>query len=407
MQSVAKGLTYTLIGLTLTTTAIVYAQHPVGTHLNFTQHPAFQYIPQTSNCKPKSTPTRAIPNQMRIMHIDLDYIYDKDTKQQERNLNALILRLQQIQPNTVFLQAFADPDGNGSANQTYFKNRHIHLRSALFNQVTAKIRKHTSVQKIFAWLPLMAWQIPNLALNNVQHTTLKTSGYQRLSPFDPKNIKIISEIYTDFARNTQVDGILFHDDITLNDFEDSQPLALSTYQQWGFSKAYVFKPTQAKQKLFAEFKTEYLDQFAYAMAKVVQCYQPNIKTARNSYAPILLEPASEKWLAQSLKSTFKYYDFNAIMAMPYMEKAAQPQQFYQNLVLASKAFDPDLKRTIFELQAKDWNNNQPISTKSIIQDMTYLQKLGAKHIGYYPDDFINHHPNAVLMKNFFKATKTP
>ncbi len=47
---------------------------------------------------------------MRIMHIDLDYIFDSDQQQQQSNIQALIQRIQQIQPNTIFLQAFADTD---------------------------------------------------------------------------------------------------------------------------------------------------------------------------------------------------------------------------------------------------------------------------------------------------------
>ncbi|MEX5538898.1 poly-beta-1,6-N-acetyl-D-glucosamine N-deacetylase PgaB, partial [Pseudomonas syringae] len=52
----------------------------------------------------------------KIMHVDLDYIYDKDQKQEEKNLGALLDRIQKMNVTTVYLQAFSDPDANGSAS---------------------------------------------------------------------------------------------------------------------------------------------------------------------------------------------------------------------------------------------------------------------------------------------------
>ena len=43
----------------------------------------------------------------------------------------------------------------------------------------------------------------------------------------------IREIYEDLARSANFDGLLFHDDVTLSDYEDASPEALRTYQSWG------------------------------------------------------------------------------------------------------------------------------------------------------------------------------
>ena len=122
-------------------------------------------------------------DQMRIMHIDLDYVYDPDKTQQQQNIQALIARIQQIQPNTIFLQAFADPDANGSADQVYFENRHITTRDNLFPQVLSAIREQTQVQHIYAWLPLIAWEFPKQEhLQYVENSQKSTHGYIRISP---------------------------------------------------------------------------------------------------------------------------------------------------------------------------------------------------------------------------------
>src|SRR5690606_27548770 len=46
---------------------------------------------------------------MRVAHVDLDYVYDPDPAQMERNLGALGQRIADMQISAVFLQAFADP----------------------------------------------------------------------------------------------------------------------------------------------------------------------------------------------------------------------------------------------------------------------------------------------------------
>jgi biofilm PGA synthesis lipoprotein PgaB len=56
----------------------------------------------------------------KVMHIDLDYIYDPDPVQQEKNLGLLLERIVAMGVNTVYLQAYSDPDGNGAADAVYF-----------------------------------------------------------------------------------------------------------------------------------------------------------------------------------------------------------------------------------------------------------------------------------------------
>ncbi|MDP1783907.1 MAG: poly-beta-1,6-N-acetyl-D-glucosamine N-deacetylase PgaB, partial [Sulfuricurvum sp.] len=65
----------------------------------------------------------------KAAHIDLDYIYDPDPTQQEKNLGALLDRIKKLGVNTVYLQAFADPDANGAADYVYFPNRNIPMRA--------------------------------------------------------------------------------------------------------------------------------------------------------------------------------------------------------------------------------------------------------------------------------------
>lgn len=130
----------------------------------------------------------------KIMHVDLDYIYDPDVKQQERNLGNLIDRINGMGVNTVYLQAFSDPDANGSADMVYFPNRHIPMRADLFNRVAWQIQTRTPVQRLYAWMPLLAWELPKsdpVSKDLVETQQAKAGehlnmGYIRLSPFSPE-----------------------------------------------------------------------------------------------------------------------------------------------------------------------------------------------------------------------------
>lgn len=367
-------------------------------------HPINDIIQQYTASKTTATAKKISKiDQMRIMHIDIDYVYDEDKEQQRQNIQALLKRINVVQPNTIFLQAFADPDANGSADQVYFKNRHIPLRDNLFPTLVSQIRSTTQVKHIYAWLPLMAWEFPKrYKLSYVSHSVGGKQGYIRVSPFDPQNLKYVSEIYLDFMQSNSVDGVLYHDDVTLSDYEDSSNIAKKMYQSWGFNSDQLLKQSKhPKPSQLAKFKTAYLDQFAEGISKIIKQQQPNMLTARNMYAPVVLDPESENWFSQSMPSTYQYYDYNAIMAMPYMEEADDHQQFYLDLIQQSKKYDPTLDRTIFELQAVNWINNQKLSTQEITETIQFLKQHGVKHIGYYPDDFVNEHPQPSKLKSAF------
>src|SRR3546814_1135116 len=72
---------------------------------------------------------------LRAVHVDLDYVYDPDPAQTDRNLGILVQRIADMGVNTVFLQAFADPEGEGLVRSLYFPNRWLPMRADLFNRV--------------------------------------------------------------------------------------------------------------------------------------------------------------------------------------------------------------------------------------------------------------------------------
>ncbi|HZF69728.1 poly-beta-1,6-N-acetyl-D-glucosamine N-deacetylase PgaB [Sulfuricurvum sp.] len=346
----------------------------------------------------------------KAAHIDLDYIYDPDPAQREKNLGALLDRIRNLGINTVYLQAFADPDANGAADYVYFPNRNIPMRANLFNRVAWQIATRTQVKRIYAWMPMIAWELPknNPAANDTVVTlqvdpTHLNMGYPRLSPFSPKARKVIKEVYEDLAKSTYIDGILFHDDVTLSDFEDDSQFAHKQYKKWGLSDSVSAIRADRKQfEKWTQLKTDYLDDFAMELAQIVRNEQPGLKTARNLYAQVALHKDAQEWYAQSLAQSIKKYDYTAIMAMPYMEQADNEKEFYDSIVKNVKQVQCGMERTVMELQTVNWRkDNEPISPRELHDTIGYLYGLGVHHIAYYPDNVFTNNPDADSMKADF------
>ncbi|MEB5477647.1 poly-beta-1,6-N-acetyl-D-glucosamine N-deacetylase PgaB [Acinetobacter pollinis] len=347
----------------------------------------------------------------KIMHVDLDYIYDKDQKQEEKNLGALLDRIQKMNVTTVYLQAFSDPDANGSADMVYFPNRYIPMRQDLFNRVAWQISSRTQVQRIYAWMPLLAWELPKsnpvskdlVVTQQPKNSDHLNMGYIRLSPFSAPARKIIEGIYQDLGKSATIDGVLFHDDATLSDYEDASPAALQAYKKAGLPTDLeaIRKDDKSLQK-WTSFKTNYLDNFALQLAGEVRQYQPALLTARNMYAQVVLNPYASTWYSQSLEESLNKYDFTAIMAMPYMEQAKDQKKFYADIVKRLKQYPNGIRKSVVELQAVDWRqNSKPIPTQELADTIKSLYQQGVMHVGYYPDDPITGNPDTKIMRKAF------
>lgn len=343
----------------------------------------------------------------KAAHIDLDYIYDPDPIQQEKNLGDLLERIKQLNVNTIYLQAFADPDANGAANYVYFPNRHIPMRADLFNRVSWQIATRTQVKRIYAWMPLIAWELP--AKNKAAKDTVVTlqvdsthlnMGYPRLSPFSPRVRHVIRDVYEDLSKYSHIDGVLFHDDVTLSDYEDDSIFARKQYIQWGLpNKVMKIRANHEQFLKWTRLKTKYLDDFAMELADLVRQEQPGLKTARNLYAQVALNPDAQEWYSQSLSESIKLYDYTAIMAMPYMEQAQDHKAFYKKIVENVKTQECGLERTVMEIQTVNWRkaDDEPIDADEIDQTYDYLYGMGVHHVAYYPDNQFKNVPDTEMI----------
>ncbi|RDZ29669.1 poly-beta-1,6-N-acetyl-D-glucosamine N-deacetylase PgaB [Lysobacter silvisoli] len=306
---------------------------------------------------------------MRALQIDLDSVYDPDPQQTERNLDALIERVKQIGPSHVFLQAFADPDGNGSADALYFPNRALPMRADLFNRVAWQLKSRAGTV-VYAWLPVLGYELPDPA----QRAALAIPGARadevyRLDYTQPEVRRLVAGIYEDLAAGSYLEGLLFHDDAYLRDTELQDSAA-------GDSQA----------------RTQELIGFTLELKRAAERWRPKLKTVRNLYARPVLEPQSEAWFAQRLDAFNRAYDYTALMAMPWMEGSRDPERWLDRLVAAARRHDPQLTQTLFELQTVDWRTRQPIAAQRLKAQVRRLLAQGVRHLGWYPDDFVADRP---------------
>ena len=303
---------------------------------------------------------------VRGLQVDLDYLYDADAAQVERNLDKLIERVKQIKPSHVFLQAFADPDGNGSADALYFPNRHLPMRADLFSRAAWQLRTRSGV-KVFAWLPVLGFELPGAAM--VRGARSVGDEIHRVDPGDAASMRRVAEIYEDLGVNSYFEGVLFHDDAYLRDDE----------------------PANAPPSTPAQ-RTDALIGASLRLRDAAQRWRPKLATVRNLYARPVLEPASEAWFAQRLDAFLDRYDYVALMAMPWMEGSRHPEAWLDELTATVARQPGGLDRTIFELQTVDWRTRQPIAPARLKAVVRQLQANGVRHLAWYPDDFIADRP---------------
>lgn len=349
---------------------------------------------------------------VRVVHLDLDYVYDPEPAQQEKNLDKLLDRVKEMGVNTVYLQAFADPDGDGNADALYFPNRHLPVRADLFNRVAWQLRTRTGV-KVYAWLPVLAYDLPpNHPLANLRVvSSLKqgTESYRRLSPFNKQTLQFVGDIYEDLAKHAHFDGLIFHDDAYLDDYEDASQWALSIYRDiWKLPPD--IDAIRSDPELFRRWslhKTVALAQWTDSLTERARLYHPQIKTARNMYASVIMNPEAETWFAQSMEVFLKHYDYTAVMAMPYMENAGDPEAWLKELAKRVAKIPGALGKTVFELQSIDWRTGKPIDGATLSRQMRLLLESGVINFGYYPDDFIQGRPALEKIRPIISLQITP
>lgn len=339
---------------------------------------------------------------MRAMQVDLDLIYDPNSAEKtEKNLGELIERLVAMGVNTVFLQAFRDPDGSGNIRSVYFHNRVLPVAADIFGHAAHQI----SIRgiRVFAWMPTLSFVFPDQAFNDrfavQEHKDGQirptSSWYKRLTPFSEEVRQKISMLYEDLAIYTQISGILFQDDAYLNDYEDMHPIALNKFFHETGQKAEPNEmiDNQDIQSKWTDLKKSTLNEFINHLMEKTRFHRPELYFARNIYANVLINPESETWFAQNYPDYLNSYDFTVIMAYPQMEKADNPAKWLKNIVNIALTPPESIDKVVFKLQTYDWANKKWVDDDLFLKEIRTVLSSGGRHIAYYPDNIFENKPD--------------
>jgi biofilm PGA synthesis lipoprotein PgaB len=353
--------------------------------------------------------------QKRIIQVDLDLIYDEDPGKVEGNLSRLLDRVKGMAVSTVYLQAFSDPEGTGNIREVYFPNRVLPMKADLFNRVVHQIRTRALVE-VYAWMPMLSITLPDketherlrVRENRNGTTQLSTLWYERLTPFSDEAWEFLKDLYEDMAVHSLIDGVVFQDDGYLNDFEDYHPDALAYYKmETGAPLPETEQLTERQREEWTQMKMARLNDLSRALMDIVKKHRPEAKFARTLYAPVLMDPANEEWLAQSYQQGLDLYDYVVIMAYPRMEEVKKPQKWLKELVRRTGGYDKGIEKTVFKIQSYDWKKDLWIDSDVLDNWFRVLVAEGAHHLAYYPDDLFEDHPRAGIIRNMMSKEDFP
>jgi biofilm PGA synthesis lipoprotein PgaB len=203
--------------------------------------------------------------------------------------------------------------------------------------------------------------------------------------------------------------VLFHDDAVLSEYEDDSEFARAVYKNQ-FKLADNISEINHSSKdasTLMTIKSQWITDFTLELASELKRYQPDLKTARNLYAPAMLNPDSERWLGQNYENFLTHYDYTAVMAMPSMENAKNSDAWLKSLVSKAQSTNNGINKTVFELQARDWKLKRNIDAKVLGHQLQVLTNAGAKHVGYYPDDFVQNSPDMESIRPYISSRNFP
>ncbi|MGB5740113.1 MAG: poly-beta-1,6-N-acetyl-D-glucosamine N-deacetylase PgaB [Woeseia sp.] len=333
---------------------------------------------------------------IRFAQIDLDSIYDPDPAQQNRNLDRMLDQIKALKISHVFLKAFADDDSDGSAIAAYFPNRHLPVREDLFNFVSWQLKTRAEVS-VFAWLPMLSFKgdafDPDwLVLENLDgEIRADPASEPRLSPFSKAARNRIAEVYEDMAAYSHVDGIFFHDDARLSNLEDYSAAGRAKFLD-KFSREMsqeILSEDSALRREWGKLKAQALIDLSDELLARARQFQPNLKSARSIFSSAVLDESGIEYLAQDLDAFIGAYDFAVLLAMPAMGDAQNQEHFYRELIAAVARREAGLDRTLFDLLTYERERSTPIPDAQLSSTMRWLQSLGVRNLGYYPNDFIS------------------
>lgn len=319
--------------------------------------------------------------ELRGAQISITDLYDKNNPAAtEENIDKLIKKLKKNRINTVFLQTY---DNNG----VYFKTDHAPVIKNIYNTIAGKLVRNDFF--VYAAMPTFSasWLMDPDEKNRVNTSENQNAEwYKRVSPFSEEAVKELELLYADFAKQAIVNGILFQDDLYLNQYEDFSSHGKGAYYR-EFEEELdegVFE-NKAKLQKWQKWKCDYLIKVSQRLMKKVRIYRPFALSMRDLHGDVAADEKKSGEFAQDYSIFLKTYDVVVIVAYPYLTpdeelNVASEDWLDRRLDTIIKKTGKNPKQIIFRVQTDDLDKNYLTSFKK------YLEDYGVNHIIFFPGE---------------------
>lgn len=312
---------------------------------------------------------------VRAAQVDLDAAYASDPVLFRTRVDRLVEKVRAAGANTVFLQALADPSGDGHYREAYFMNHQIPVRADIWSMAAHKFRhagmsvwvRAPAMNLSWEWERHPEWRIPFRGKGGGKEPE---PWYFRVSPDIPEARKAAVDFFADIAVYLPVDGILFDDDTYMLEGERLRRKRSGT----------PAAKSDAIRELLEEIKAAVLD------------WRPNSAFGRNLYAPVAERDGVHPKFSQELSQFLRDYDLTVVMAYARMEGheddaakwtrrlAARVERKARDFVLRAGGIPP----VMFKFQAYDWRKEEWVVPEEVAAGIRAAVEESIPNVGVYP-----------------------
>jgi len=312
---------------------------------------------------------------VRAAQADLDAVYHPDPAIFRARVDRVVAKIRAAGANTVFLQALADPAGDGYFQEAYFMNHQAPVRADIWSMVAHKFR-HAGI-RVWVRAPVMnlSWEWERHPEWRIPFRRKRGGGgvepwYFRLSPDIPEARRAAVDFFTDIAVYLPVEGVLFDDD------------------------AYMLEGERLRRNRSAspEAKSEAIRSLVAEVQAAVLAWRPGCEFGRNIYAPAAERDGVHPKFSQDLSQYLSDYDLTVVMAYARMEGhgddvAKWSRKLAGRLERKARGYalrEGGLPPVMLKFQAYDWEEEEWVPPGEISAGIRAALEENIPHVGVYP-----------------------
>jgi biofilm PGA synthesis lipoprotein PgaB len=326
-------------------------------------------------------------NPMKAAYLDISTVYDpNNVRGTANNLNLAIARFNRAGINTVFIQVLSE-EKSDSPESAYFHTTAIPVKADIFSHIASRLRNEGFL--VYATMPTLTsqWLIKEHPEDQMVTNNPQNSSQSKVTPFSPTISKKLVDLYRDLGAYAYVDGILFQDELYLND-EDFSPAAKAAFQhQFGKELTTEVLKDELIRKQWTKLKMETVQNLKIQLMKAVQVYRPYALFAQSIAAESLLDQEGGKtYFAETYEQYLDSYDYIVIKTNPFSNhQKANDLQWLGKLAELALVESGAAAKVTFQLQTFDDDKNAWIKDKDLKAEIDMLRSKGVNHFIYNPD----------------------